>query len=284
LEPLIHTPGVLVLSPRGADTSFADTSQRELNALGMRSARLTPEELRHRWPAMRSDDLDGASWEPDAGWLAATAAVRALVARAEAHGALLRPHTAVHRVTATRVTTTDGHQTFDRVVVAAGPWLGRLVPEAPAVPTRQHVACFETTAPPESTPVWLDDLDGDGWYGFPPHPSGVLKIGQHRFAAPCDADDPRIPDHEFVELARSALRRRLPGIPLGAGTARVCLYTCSPTADLALYEHEGVLIAGMGSGHGFKFGPAIGELVSTMLDGGPGPDWGRPTQGTREVW
>ena len=50
----------------------------------------------------------------------------------------------------------------------------------------------------------------------------------------------------------------------------VCLYTCTPSWDFAIDELPGaprIVVAGGFSGHGFKFGPALGELVADLVDG-----------------
>jgi len=52
----------------------------------------------------------------------------------------------------------------------------------------------------------------------------------------------------------------------------VCQYERTPDSNVVLDRHpewENVWIAGGGSGHGFKFGPALGEILSGLVfDGG----------------
>jgi glycine/D-amino acid oxidase-like deaminating enzyme len=52
--------------------------------------------------------------------------------------------------------------------------------------------------------------------------------------------------------------------------ARVCQYENTSSGDFILDRHptrENVWIAGGGSGHGFKHGPAVGEYVAQLVTG-----------------
>jgi glycine/D-amino acid oxidase-like deaminating enzyme len=80
----------------------------------------------------------------------------------------------------------------------------------------------------------------------------------------------RISD-EGLAAARTYLRLRFPamaGAPLVE--SRVCQYENSTDHDFILDHHpeaENVWIVGGGSGHGFKHGPAMGEMVSNAVLG-----------------
>ena len=55
----------------------------------------------------------------------------------------------------------------------------------------------------------------------------------------------------------------------------MCQYEASPDAHFILDRHPGsdnVWIAGGGSGHGFKMGPAMGEVIAAAMSGGGVPD------------
>ena len=86
---------------------------------------------------------------------------------------------------------------------------------------------------------------------------------------------------------RAFLARRFPALasaPFLGG--EVCQYEASPDSHFILDRHpaaSNVWLAGGGSGHGFKMGPAIAEIiVSAMLDGAPPPqEW---SLGRQEQW
>jgi glycine/D-amino acid oxidase-like deaminating enzyme len=51
-----------------------------------------------------------------------------------------------------------------------------------------------------------------------------------------------------------------------------CLYTNTPDQHFLIDahpEHANVVIASACSGHGFKFAPAVGEIVAKMVAGAP---------------
>jgi glycine/D-amino acid oxidase-like deaminating enzyme len=280
-RPLLHATGALVLRPAGSRSSFTADSIEALARLGVHGTRLDRRRGSARFPSLAWEDVEDAFFDPTGGWLAATEATQALLRRAVRHGATVRSGTPCVRHEDGRIAPPDAPAgDVDVTLVAAGPWVRQLV-DAPATPTRQHVAWFRPTRPGlADLPVWLYDLDGEGWYGFPVHPDGGVKIGLHRWAAPCDPDVDRTPDADFLDAARAFVARALPGLdPDAPATARVCLYTNAPAGDLALYwdtPRRDVLVTGLGSGHGFKFGPAWGERVADVLLGAEPPAWADP--------
>ena len=72
------------------------------------------------------------------------------------------------------------------------------------------------------------------------------------------------------------MQKRFPA--LGAAPvvgAEVCQYEATPDAHFVIDRHPGasnVWIAGGGSGHGFKMGPAIGDLMADLVVSDAAPD------------
>jgi glycine/D-amino acid oxidase-like deaminating enzyme len=90
-----------------------------------------------------------------------------------------------------------------------------------------------------------------------------------------DRDD-RTASSDGVEAARRYLARRFPGLA-NAPLVRteVCQYESTPDAHFIIARHPShphVWIAGGGSGHGFKMGPAVGEIVAGLVLGEIAPD------------
>src|SRR5262249_45248652 len=81
---------------------------------------------------------------------------------------------------------------------------------------------------------------------------------------------------EEISHARHFLRERFPdlaGAPLDSG--EVCQYENTCNGDFLIDRHpdlENVWIAGGGSGHGFKHGPAVGEYAAGIIDGRVQPE------------
>jgi glycine/D-amino acid oxidase-like deaminating enzyme len=102
----------------------------------------------------------------------------------------------------------------------------------------------------------------------------VLKLANHgpgRALHP--ADDTRELLQAEEELLRSWLQRVRPEL-LDAPIVhrRLCVYGDSLDGDFWIDRHcEGLVVAAGGSGHGFKFGPVLGELIANLVEGRPHP-------------
>jgi sarcosine oxidase len=167
------------------------------------------------------------------------------------------------------------------VVFACGPWLLKIFPDLLGdriFNSRQEVFFFGT--PPGDSrfaapalPTWID-LANEA-YGIPDLEGRGLKSASDRHGPAFDPDQgDRLPTREGIERVRRYVARRFPALrdaPLVE--SRVCQYENTSSGDLLLDRHpafQNVWLAGGGSGHGFKHGPAVGEyLAGRVLDGAP---------------
>ena len=167
----------------------------------------------------------------------------------------------------------------DAYVFACGPWLGRLFPEAIGAgvrPTRQEVYFFgvpagEARYEEERFPTWID-FGERVFYGVPGNLGRGFKVADDTRGEEVDPTTmERTPTAAHLDRARRLLAERFPplaGAPLVE--ARVCQYENSPDGDLVLDRLPGAAnawVAGGGSGHGFKLGPAVGEHVARLVLG-----------------
>ncbi len=294
-EPaLFHRCGVLWLA--GADRYTDDTFQT-LGRCGYPVERLGPAELRERFSHIRADDLALGLLEPECGVLMARRAVQSLVADLESRGVgLVRGHvispSGVGRLRSVRTAAGD-EIAADAYVFACGPWLPTFFPELLGErihPTRQVVMYFGTPAGderfgPAHTPAWVDFPAGI--YGVPDLEHRGLKVGIDRHGPPFDPDSgDRIADPASIETARAWLARRMPAMANApVNETRVCQYENTDTGNFLIDRHPGfdnVWIAGGGSGHGFKHGPAVGQHVAALVLGtvDPEPRFALATKGT----
>ena len=172
----------------------------------------------------------------------------------------------------------EGGETLqaDRVVFAAGAWGSTLYPKLglhiPLTSNRQqvvYVGGLSDEFAPASFPVFLN-LDND-LYGFPLDTAGRLKASIHVPGALVDPDVPMTPDDEFTRTIISLLDTYIPRAGKGEVVlARTCMYAMTPDEDFIIDTLPGydnvALLAGF-SGHGFKFGPLIGELAAELVLG-----------------
>jgi sarcosine oxidase len=265
----------------GADDSYERAALPVLRQADIRFEKLSSVECAKRWPQMNFDGISWSVYEPDSGFLAARRACEAVFdAFLNSGGQYEQAQATPGRITANRMDgiTVGRGDTLraDIYVFAPGPWLGRIFTflASSITPTRQEVFFFGT--PPgdvrfteEHLPTWIDGgkrpffgVPGNHWRGF--------KI----------ADDTRGPvidpstmereiSQEKLSAAREYLRMRFPALadaPLLE--SRVCQYENSTDHYFILDRHpeaENVWIVGGGSGHGFKHGPVMGEMVADAV-------------------
>ncbi|HCW06368.1 MAG TPA: hypothetical protein DGG95_03270 [Cytophagales bacterium] len=174
---------------------------------------------------------------------------------------------------------TGQKQSSDAYLFACGSWLGQLFPEIlgrKITCTKQEVYYFGVPGQQGSVydrmPVWID-LDGqDHYYGIPGNNHRGFKIGvdiRGEIFDPTNGD--RTYNPETLSKARKFIGHRFPELknaPLVE--SRVCHYENSPDGNFIFEQHpiaENTWLLGGGSGHGFKHGPALGELVARAFLG-----------------
>jgi glycine/D-amino acid oxidase-like deaminating enzyme len=105
-------------------------------------------------------------------------------------------------------------------------------------------------------------VPGNQWRGF--------KAADDTAGPPFDpTGGERLATREGLRIVRDYVTFRFPALqdaPLL--DARVCQYESTPDRHLLIDRHpevRNVWLVGGGSGHGFKFGPALGELVADLV-------------------
>jgi sarcosine oxidase len=276
---VLRTGGLMIGPPRGTLVSGALLSA---GTHALPHERLSAAETRAAYPALRMPDDAIAVREPRAGVLFPEACIAAQLERAKRHGAEVRcDEPALAWATdgeGVEVRTARGRYRAASLVLSAGAWLARLVPELalPLTVTRQVLFWYEPAAnpgrfAPERFPIFIwEDEPGRYLYGFPDLGDGV-KIARHLEGEATD------PDHVRREVSAgetAALRLALARCsPEAAGRLRgsaVCLYTNTPDQHFVVDlhpEHTQVVIASPCSGHGFKFASALGETLADLATG-----------------
>jgi monomeric sarcosine oxidase len=250
-----------------------------LQQVGVPYERLSAAQAHDRFTPFRLRPDEYGIFEPESGLLRASRCVLANARGARALGAELREGARVEALEPGGAGVTlraDGRsETFDRVVVTAGPWTGALLAPWVRLPlqvTRQQYAHFEIRGDraafaPDRFPVWIDMAEL--CYGFPEH-DGIpgAKIAYHLPGAPHDPDSPdREPHAADDEALRAYAERRLPAATGPVTLHKVCLYTMTPDEDFIVDRLPGearVVFVGGLSGHGFKFTVLLGQLAATL--------------------
>jgi glycine/D-amino acid oxidase-like deaminating enzyme len=265
-EDLLVECGVAWFAHR--EDGWEAASERTLSEQGIPAERVDGGGL---YPSFRADDLAFVLLEPEAGVLRAQRAVRALVAAATAHGARIvrgRAQPDGASVLLEDSTRLEG----DAIVWACGAWLGRLFPGLVSLTvTRQELLFVDGGLAwrEPGIPAWCDydravygtaDLDALG-----------VKAASDVEGPPLDPDA-ELPATATTEQAvRAYLRDRFPALESARlREARCCRYELTPDTNFIAARHPsepGVWLVGGGSGHGFKHGPAMAELLRAAIAG-----------------
>ncbi|MBI3197356.1 MAG: FAD-dependent oxidoreductase [Rhodospirillales bacterium] len=270
--------GTLALTGNGAD--WAERSAAALATIGKPMIELPVAGLRQRFPQIEAKGVERAFWIESGGVLFAQDIVAALAHHlARQPGVRLHPHTPVRSVDLEqgRITTEAGAvHAADVVVVAAGAWVGRLLPDLGRrlVPSRQVVIYFDL--PDEARSAWnkgpmIIEKTGDvGLYLVPPMEGRGLKVGDHEFSRLGDPVAERTASEDDIRPLLDRCRSLLRGFDRWrTDRLKVCFYTVTED-ERFIVEKQGACgwVMSACSGHGFKFGALMGrELAHTLASG-----------------
>lgn len=287
-DPIFHPVGALYIYPE--DAPAIDTSISLQRSLDIPIEKLAVADMVKRWPQIDFSGIKVGVLQPTMGALMARRSVQALVSDLQKAGGSFRQFAVdpprAQGATLAAISGDDG-QTLraEKYVFACGAWLPKLFPDvigARIVPSRQDVFFFAPAAGDERfhathLPAWVDMSSADLHYGFPDIESRGFKIALDAHGPRIDPDtlERRITERALADV-RAYLARRFPALaerPLAE--SRVCQYENTDNGDLLIDRHprwSNVWIAGGGSGHGFKHGPAVGRYVSGLVLGSAKPE------------
>lgn len=280
-KQFLHRSGMLWMAS-GRDDTFERGSVEMLRTAKIPFGELSTPQMRKRWPQINFEGIEWGIFEPECGYLDARVSCAAVVEAFVRAGGRYRQAAVMgdglEDSPLRSLALSDGSRLkVDRSVFACGPWLGKLFPRAVGNrvrATKQDVFFFGTPAGDSrfsdgQMPVWADHR-GRFRYGIPGSDRRGFKI----------ADDTRGPDFDPTTGERVVTAETLKDIREYVGfrfpalkkapliETRVCQYEQTPDSHFIVDRHpanENMWILGGGSGHGFKHGPAIGEMMAELI-------------------
>ena len=265
------------------NTSFLESARASLNAHEIGYQELSGTEVNERFSGYSLPEDYRAVYQSDGGFVDCERAIVAHVKAAHAAGATIRARERVENWTETgeriRIETDKGVYEADDLVLAAGAWTGRFLPDLDAflTPTRHVMAWLQPSKPdrfePRRFPVFsLRGEHGSG-YGFPVYDVPGFKFGVDPPSP--TGTDPETMDREPT-TADEELHREFAEtyFPDGAGptmSLSTCLVTESFDGHFLLGshpEHGNVHVATGFSGHGFKFSAVLGGVLADFVTRG----------------
>jgi sarcosine oxidase len=280
-EQLLQKTGVLWLA-REHD-AYCEATLATLQRINANFERLDQDELIRRYPQLELGPIKWGILEPDSGVLLARRAVQAVVAQAKTKGveyveeAVTPPQSTKGKLDSIR--TLSGKEiAAGKFLFACGPWLPKLFPELLDElihVTRQEVIFFgvppgDNSFNPRVMPAWIDF--NDLVYALPNLEGRGFKIAIDAHGEKFDPDrGERVVSMSGLQTVREYLAKRVPRLANApVMETRVCQYENTADGNFLIDRHpmfENVWIAGGGSGHGFKHGPAVGQYAAKMILG-----------------
>jgi sarcosine oxidase len=288
---MLEQIGGLVIGQR--DDAFLEQTREVARLHGIAHRNLSNPQLRDGFPMFKAPDDTEAYFEPEAGLVRPESAITAQLTLARRAGAQLRLGEAVlgwaQNSAAVTVTTDTATLEAPELVLCAGAWITKLVPESAGLFAvyPQVLHWFRIRHGYEALrrmPIFIWEMTGErdafthlsgGFYGFPAVDgrNGGVKLATERYDATVDPDEPATTS--LVDSARTLheryLARYFPWVSAEPLRLVSCLYTCTRASRFIIDRHPSqpnVRIVAACSGHGFKHSAAIGEAVAqTIVDG-----------------
>jgi len=244
-------------------------------------------EIMHRFPQFALPENTLGFYQTDYGLIAADRTLSTLASKLLLHGATIAESESVQQLRASgdgvEVRTEKGKYHGERLVLAAGPWIGPLTRQLglalPLTVTKELSTYYKPTDMeafmPGRFPIFRHHLTGGTarWgVGFPIFEHVGVKMVMDCAGPVVDPDDPdRTPVAVQQDEAREYAAGILPTLGGDIIETETCLYTMTPDEHFIIDRHPDfpqIVIASPCSGAGFKFAPLIGRILADLATSG----------------
>lgn len=281
--PIINLCGVIYVSGAEGEVIQGTRLAADIHSIPLQI--FSWQEINRRFPVFQAENHESGLLEPNAGFLHAENAVKLLTELARANGAKILRNKIVDMdlgANPKRLVTASGEVFWaNSVILCQGGWAQDLLAELGVrlTVTRQTVGWFGSQSGPNlnlgSFPAYAVEREGFFVYGIP---SGAgedlngIKVACHNLGPEIGPDDnqPDLTSSEINDLCAKA-KLALPGAELTLRKSISCKYSNSPDGNFIIDHHpryENVYFAAGFSGHGFKFGPVVGEVLADFAQFG----------------
>ena len=251
-------------------------------ALGIEHESLHADEMMRRFPQLNLPEEFIGVYQADYGMLHADRCVAAQAEQARRQGAELCENEQVTKITAhadsVEVHTTKRVRHAARVVLCAGSWMRPLLQQIgldlPLTVQNEQVIYMKAERAEDFAigkfPIFIHRQRGttSGAAGFPILGRAAPKFLYHAGGPQVQpGDEDRTPDPGLLARTRAAALEVVRGLTGEVVEAVACRYTMTPDEDFLIDrhpEHRHIVLASPCSGHGFKFGSVIGQVVAGL--------------------
>ncbi|XP_041653744.1 peroxisomal sarcosine oxidase isoform X1 [Cheilinus undulatus] len=281
---LYRQTGLLVMGPEGSQYYEMVKATLQRNKVPM--VALTRDNFNQHIPHVKLGEGHGAVVEVPAGILYADRALKTAQGQFQKLGGVIRDKEMVTDIKpgpVVTVVTSSGVYKAMSLVITAGPWANRLLAytglELPLEVAKINVCYWKEKVPgsydiKKRFPCFIQtesEESKEHIYGLPSNEyPGMVKICYH-MGSEADPDNrDQQTDRSDIDILQHYVARCLPGLEPKPAVVESCLYTLTPDRHFVLDQHPAYsnIVIGAGfSGHGFKFGPIIGKLLSELSQG-----------------
>ncbi len=284
-DKLLLQNGVLEFSAQAH--GYEEQSFNVLKELKVSVTKLEKAELKRRYPMLNTRAMKYGLFHKDGGMIWAQKSVSAIATLAQRKGCHIRPRTGVAQVLRDKKLGIKGIKdqsgkvwTGESYVFCPGVWTPQVLKDfkIPIKITKQFQLYLRPPSNrgryrPEHFPVFA--ALSQGFYGFPLHIHGFLKIGDHKKGSPGKPAGPGSKEEitpAFEKKCRRFLGRYIPELAqFTEWEGQVCFYDNTKDGDFIVDRlpdtPNGYVAAGF-SGHGFKFAPLIGKTMAELVVAG----------------
>ncbi len=266
------------------DSSYITNSAKHIERCGHSLKEISINKVKKMYPKINFEDINQVFFEKKAGALMASRCCKNVVRKYQKNGGKINiGEVKINEEELDKnnsITYNGKNLNADYFVIACGPWNRKLLPnflEKITYTSRQEVYYFSVPNSCakdynlQNMPCWLDlNANNPSYYGIPFHLNKGFKIAYDERTTLFDPDtSDRIPKPELVKRVKEYCYRRFPklsGLPISE--TRVCQYENSLDGDFIINKHhknKKIIVLSGSSGHGFKMGPGIGEMVSDVI-------------------
>ncbi|WP_449354184.1 N-methyl-L-tryptophan oxidase [Virgibacillus natechei] len=266
-----------------SDSKEIDTILKSINDFNLEHEILEGDQARKRYPQFKLYDDDVAILDKNAGFLRPELAVVSAVQQAIKHGTIIKNHTMVENISqdekGVTVTAAGKQYRVEKVLVTTGAWTRKLLPNLKdqLIPRRLLLTWFApkdiSNVLPGKLPIFARMRGDFRLTGAPSLDGSMVKASYTK--APQYVNDPaelyRDVYPEELEKISQSVEALLPALLPDPVRASVYMDAYTPDNHAIVGElpdMQNVIVASGFSGHGFKFSPMIGKIISELCING----------------
>jgi monomeric sarcosine oxidase len=280
-EPMIlKTGGLNFGSP---ENKFFNDTLNACKISEINFEHLTNDQIKTRFPMLNLPENYEGIYQEDAGILNPSKILPLVVEKAKSLGTEFITNSKVIQINQNQdniqVKTSENEFTAKKIVITVGGWLRDLLIKN-GIQLKQSInvwnmsyAYFKASEEfsSEKFPVFIGIEDDGILYGFPiAEKEGYIKVAPHytySHITSASNRDLRV-DVSVLSEVSNFLKNRFKGVSDIAEFPDTCLYTMSHNENFLIDfipNDNRIIIGGLFSGHGFKFTPLMGKILSDLV-------------------